>query len=83
MSNNTDLEYMYETLNTKGWELLCERFANDFEGCNQALGCSDERDLYTRHGRLMELQKLLVLKDDIREEMNESLDLQLSVQAMR
>ena len=74
---------MYETLNSRGWDLLCERFANDFEGCNQALGCSGERDLFTRQGRLVELQKLLTLKEDIRDEMNESIDIQLSMQAVR
>ena len=69
---NTDIEDMYETLNSRGWDLLCERFEIDFEGCNQALGCSGEQDLFIRHGRLIELSKLLALKETIRDEMNES-----------
>lgn len=73
MQVNKDIEDMYETLNSRGWDLLCERFEIDFEGCNQALGCSGEKDLFIRQGRLIELHKLLALKETIQDEMNESI----------
>lgn len=70
MSSNSEIEEMYETLNTPGWDKLCERFADQFEGCNQALGCGNEKDLFIRQGQLIILQQLLTLKDDVKDEMN-------------
>ncbi len=62
---------MYETLNTIGWDLLVEGFADQYEGCNQVVGCSESKDLYFRLGQLNILQQLLTLREDVKEEMNE------------
>lgn len=71
-SANSDLENMFETLNTKGWDLLVEGFATQFEGCNQVIGCSNEKDMAVRQGQLIILQQLLTLREDVKEQMQES-----------
>lgn len=71
MRANSDVENMYETMNTIGWDKLCERWAERFEGVNQVFGCSSEKEMYIRQGQLMILQELLTAKEDMKAEMNE------------
>ncbi len=66
---NSDLENMFETLNTKGWDLLVESFATQYEGCNQVIGCASEKDMNVRQGQLILLQQLLTLREDVKEQM--------------
>ena len=73
--NNTIAEHIYEALNTKGWDLLCERWTQQFEVTNQVVGVTGEREMYIRQGQLMVLHELLNLKEDIKEEMHESASL--------
>lgn len=72
MAANTDIEEMYETLNTRGWDLLAESFATQYEGCNQVIGCVTEKDVWVRQGQLIVLQQLLTLKEDVQEQLHES-----------
>jgi uncharacterized protein (DUF1810 family) len=69
---NSEIEDIYEALNTRGWHLLCKRFEEQFEAVNQVVGCNTEKDIFVRQGQLMMLQELLMLKDAIADEMNES-----------
>lgn len=73
MGANTDLENMYETLNSKGWDLLCDNFATQYEGCNQVIGCAAEKDMWLRLGQLTILQQLLSLREDVRSQLNEAM----------
>jgi hypothetical protein len=63
--SNTDQEQIYETLNTRGWDLLVEGFRDQYETCNQVLGCDTERELHTRRGMMIVYQQLIDLRDDV------------------
>ena len=65
-----EAELIHEALNTKGWDILEQRFADQFEGVNQVAGCADEKEMWLRQGQLVILQQLLLLKEEIQEEMN-------------
>jgi hypothetical protein len=69
---NSEIEDIYETLNTIGWDKLCERWRNQFEIVNQVVGVTGEREMYIRQGQLMILNELTALKDNVKDEMNES-----------
>ncbi len=69
--SNSDLENMYETLNTQGWDLLTQSFELQYEGCNQVIGCATEKDIWLRQGQLIVLEQLLTLKEDVRAQLNE------------
>lgn len=73
MPANSDIEEMYETLNTHGWDLLVEGFAAQYEGCNQVIGCATEKDVWVRQGQLIVLQQLLTLREDVQDRMNEAI----------
>ena len=73
--SNSDLENIYETLNTVGWDLLIEGWQRDFDSCNQVVACETERDLLLRKGMLSVYQQLLMLKDVIKAEMDQDADL--------
>lgn len=73
--SNSDIEDIYETLNTIGWDHLIKRWENEFEIINQVVGVTGEREMYIRQGQLMILHGLLNLKESIKDEMNESASL--------
>jgi len=73
--SNNDLENIYETLNTAGWDLLISEFQESLDSCNQIVGCESERDLFLRKGMITVYTRLLQLRDDIKEQMSPDADL--------
>lgn len=71
--SNSELETIYETLNTAGWDLMVESFEEQHASCNQVSGCSTLEDLHYRRGMMAVFQQLFTLKDDIQEQMNADL----------
>ena len=66
---NNDLENIYETLNTVGWDLLSDGFHEQYEACNRVEGCSTLDELHYRRGMMVVLKQLMNLRDDIKEEL--------------
>ena len=71
--SNSDAEEMYETLNTRGWDLLLKEFGDIYDTCNRVEGCSTVDELHYRRGMMAVLQQLFNLKEDITERINADL----------
>lgn len=73
MSANSDLEDIYETLNTRGWDLLVADFQIQFDDCNQVVACKTPEELHYRRGMIAVFQQLINLRADIKDQMNADL----------
>ena len=70
--NNSDLDNIYEALNTKGWDLLVQGFTEQFGDCNQIVGCTTLEEMHYRRGRLSVLNELVNLKADIKAQIDDA-----------
>lgn len=66
MDNKENEQYfhdLFETFNTKGWNILMDEFAEQAALLNDLRSVQNEADLFNRQGQVFVLQQLVNLKE--------------------
>lgn len=66
-----EMELILEALNTKGWEILTERFQQQYDMENMVTAIKTQSELDFVRGRLSVLMELRNLKDEVKEALDE------------
>lgn len=66
-----DLELVMEALNSRGWEILVERFTEQYDMENMVTAIKTQSELDFVRGRLSVLMELRNLKDEVKEALDE------------